>query len=150
MKLRMSEMNEEKTVYAVIDTNVLVSSLYSKNGTSNPYRVINSVLNGIITPLYNDEIINEYRDVLSRNKFKFNTDDIENLIGAFIAFGMDTDRTNVNEYFPDKEDTVFFEVAMSVETAYLVTGNIKHFPRKPFVVTPSQMIEILRANRLIE
>ncbi|MDE6683069.1 MAG: putative toxin-antitoxin system toxin component, PIN family [Muribaculaceae bacterium] len=143
-------MNEEKKVYAVIDTNVLVSSLYSKNGTSNPYRVINSVLNGIITPLYNDEIINEYRDVLSRNKFKFNTDDIENLIGAFIAFGMDTDRTNVNEYFPDKDDTVFFEVAMSVETAYLVIGNIKHFPRKPFVVTPSQMIEILRANRLIE
>ena len=110
-------MNEEKKVYAVIDTNVLVSSLYSKNGTSNPYRVINSVLNGIITPLYNDEIINEYRDVLSRNKFKFNTDDIENLIGAFIAFGMDTDRTNVNEYFPDKDDTVFFEVAMRVETA---------------------------------
>lgn len=33
---------------------------------------------------------------------------------------------------------------MSVEDAYLVTGNIKHFPKKPFVVTPSQMVEILK------
>lgn len=30
---------------------------------------------------------------------------------------------------------------MSKEDAYLVTGNIKHFPNKPFVVTPREMIE---------
>ena len=46
-------MNEKETIYAVIDTNVLVSALFSTNGTSNPSRVIESVLKGIITPLYN-------------------------------------------------------------------------------------------------
>ena len=32
---------------------------------------------------------------------------------------------------------------MSKEDAYLVTGNIKHFPTEPFIVTPRQMIDII-------
>jgi hypothetical protein len=45
---------------------------------------------------------------------------------------------------------VFFEVALSKDDAYLVTGNTKHFPKKPIVVTPAEMLEILRAeNKLI-
>lgn len=59
-------MNGKGKIYAAIDTNVLVSSLFSSDGTSNPSKVINAVLKGIITPLYNSEIIEEYRDVLSR------------------------------------------------------------------------------------
>ena len=27
---------------------------------------------------------------------------------------------------------------------FLVTGNGKHFPEKPFVVTPSELVEILK------
>ena len=51
-----------------------------------------------------------------------------------------------DEEYPDPKDTVFYEVKMSKEDAYLVTGNIKHFPNKPFVVTPKEMIEILSAR----
>jgi hypothetical protein len=29
------------------------------------------------------------------------------------------------------------------EAAYLVTGNIKHFPEKPFIVTPREMLDII-------
>ncbi|MBD5293904.1 MAG: putative toxin-antitoxin system toxin component, PIN family [Bacteroides sp.] len=58
-------------MYAVIDTNVLVSALISRKWTSHPFRVIESVLKGVITPLYNHEIITEYRDVLSRKKIQF-------------------------------------------------------------------------------
>ncbi len=29
------------------------------------------------------------------------------------------------------------------EEAYLVTGNLKHFPSKTFVVTPREMLDIL-------
>ncbi len=32
------------------------------------------------------------------------------------------------------------------EDAYLVTGNIKHFPTEPYVVTPRQMIDIIVEN----
>ena len=34
-------------------------------------------------------------------------------------------------------------VTLSKDDAYLVTGNIKHFPKKPFVVTPAEMVAIL-------
>lgn len=143
-------MRGEKRIYAVIDTNVLVSSLFSK-GFSNPSMVISSVISGAITPLYNDEIIEEYRDVLSRRKFNFNPKLIENLLSSFTEFGVNSVRKDsFNEDFPDSDDIVFYEVAMSVDDSYLVTGNIKHFPRKSFVVTPAQMVEILREKGLLD
>lgn len=59
-------MQDAVKVYAVIDTNVLVSSLFSLDGTSSPAIVINAILRGTITPLYNDAILAEYKDVLTR------------------------------------------------------------------------------------
>lgn len=49
---------------------------------------------------------------------------------------------------------VFYEVALSKEDSFLVTGNIKHFPKKPFIVTPSEMLTIISeieasANKLL-
>lgn len=43
-------------IYAVIDTNVLVSALFSISGQSNPSTVVRKIIDGTITPLYNDEI----------------------------------------------------------------------------------------------
>lgn len=137
-------MKETKKIFAVIDTNVLVSALFSSDGSSNPAQVINAVLTGIITPLYNAEIIDEYRDVLLRPKFKFKPSLVDDLISAFTEYGINSFRVqSEEEYFPDSDDIVFYEVAMSIDEAYLVTGNIKHFPSKHFVVTPYQMIKIL-------
>ena len=52
-------------------------------------------------------------------------------------------------HFPDPKDIVFYEVTLSKEDAYLVTGNKKHFPDKPIVVTPAEMVEILRERGLL-
>jgi hypothetical protein len=32
------------------------------------------------------------------------------------------------------------------DDAYLVTGNSKHYPIKDFIVTPAEMLEILKKN----
>ena len=48
----------------------------------------------------------------------------------------------------DAKDVVFYEVTLSVDETYLITGNIKHFPVKPFIVTPAQMIEILLSGEI--
>ncbi|MBQ9474812.1 MAG: PIN domain-containing protein [Bacteroidales bacterium] len=64
-------MRDTTKIYAVIDTNVIVSSLFSLDGNSFPAIVLRSVLQGHITPLYNDEIMSEYAKVLSRPKFPF-------------------------------------------------------------------------------
>lgn len=51
-------------IYAVIDTNVLVSARISKNSQSSTVKVVSHMLNGSIKPVYNDEIIAEYTEVL--------------------------------------------------------------------------------------
>ena len=33
------------------------------------------------------------------------------------------------------------------DEAYLVTGNLKHFPVRTFIVTPREMLDILQETR---
>ena len=131
-------------IYAVIDTNVLVSALFSISGYSNPSIIIRKIIDGDITPLYNEEILAEYEEVLNRDKFPFRKADIDWIISTFIDYGISLGRTAVSdEEFTDKDDIVFYEVALSKEDSFLVTGNIKHFPKKPFIVTPAEMLTII-------
>ena len=136
---------KEKQILAVIDTNVIVSALLNHDGESNPAIVLTNVISGRITPLYNEDIISEYRDVLSRDKFPFKQEDVESTINLFVKKGILIDSTvPVKENFPDLDDVVFYEVAMSLEGTYLVTGNTKHFPTHPIVITPAEMVELLK------
>lgn len=68
---------------------------------------------------------------------------------TLIKRGIFLDAATIEDYVPDPDDAIFYEVVMEArETtdAYLVTGNIKHFPVKPYVVTPKEMLEILNEN----
>jgi len=135
----------EKPILAVIDTNVIVSALLCRDGESNPSIVLKNVINGKITPLFNDEIMSEYREVLSRDKFPFRDSDIEDTLNLFMKKGVRVDSfVPVEESFSDLDDVVFYEVAMSTEGAYLITGNIKHFPTNPIVVTPAEIVDLLK------
>ena len=57
--------------------------------------------------------------------------------------GIDSNRFPYDEDMPDENDRVFYEVALSEEESFLVTGNLKHFPHTPRVITAAQMMEIL-------
>lgn len=48
--------------FAVLDTNVLVSAMFSGNPSSNPRQILDMALEGTITPLLNKEIIDEYAE----------------------------------------------------------------------------------------
>ena len=130
-------------IYAVIDTNVLLSALLTKNPLSATTKVLNALQKRKIKLLYNSEILNEYKEVFRRPKFKFDDGEITDVINFIESEGLSSQRIHSTEFFPDPKDIVFYEVAMSKEDAYLVTGNKKHFPQKPIVVTPSEMMEIL-------
>ena len=133
-------------IYAVIDTNVFVSALLSRHPDAATVQVVNAMLKHGICPLYNQEIIVEYQDVLLRDKFRFPEDAIDYIIKAVQDYGISAERINSSEIFPDPKDIVFYEVALSKDGAYLVTGNIKHFPKTPIVVTPVEMLEILECQ----
>ena len=133
-------------VYAVIDTNVLVSALLSVHPDSATVIIRDLISDGTIVPLYNEEIFDEYREVLFRPKFRFPSDLVEAVLGLIFEKGLSLARTKTNEIFSDPKDVVFYEVAMSKDGSYLVTGNIKHFPDNPIVVTPAELLGILNAK----
>ncbi|MBR0274682.1 MAG: putative toxin-antitoxin system toxin component, PIN family [Prevotella sp.] len=131
-----------KDLFAVFDTNVLVSALLSRRKDSATVQLLNHVLDGRITLLYNDEILDEYIEVLHRSKFNFGKELIEAVI-QLVKTGVWLERTSSNEFFPDSDDMVFYEVALSKDGAFVVTGNSRHFPKSPIVVTPAEMIDII-------
>lgn len=131
--------------YAVIDTNVIVSALLKWNSV--PGVVLQAVFNGFVVPVYNDEILNEYRNVLNRPKFGFSSELISETISQIESLGvMENALETVAEAMPDPKDIVFYSIALShgkTAETHLVTGNVKLFPANPIVVTPRQMLDIL-------
>lgn len=133
------------TCYAVIDTNVLVSALLSRRQDSATVLVIERMINGDIIPVFSREIMNEYREVLSRKKFKFVPELIKYLLSTVEKFGVLVEPTPTGVILPDMKDLPFYEVVMVKrdDDAYLVTGNLKHFPDEKFIVTAREMLDIL-------
>ena len=135
-------------IYAVIDTNVLVSAMLK--WSSFPGNVLEFAFNGVITPLLNNAIISEYREVLLREKFHLSEEIVNDVIETLTEMGEFIDPDSINIAFSDSEDVIFYEIVMEkrkeTDNAYLVKGNTKHFPAQRFVVTPREMIDIILAK----
>lgn len=102
--------------------------------------------NGVIIPLVNQKILQEYETVLLRPKFHLTESIVNDIIDEMKMLAIDISEEHLNIDLPDPKDRVFYEVTMKAredEDAYLVTGNIKHFPTKPYIVTPRQMLDII-------
>ena len=131
--------------YAVIDTNVIVSAML--NPDSVPGSILRYAIAGIIVPLLNIDIFNEYCDVLNRKCFAFNQEEINPMLDFFREKGIMANRTETIEEFVDKKDVVFYEIALTgramSENSYLITGNLKHFPKKFFIISPREMLSII-------
>ena len=130
---------------AIIDTNVLVSALLSSKDDSATVQVLGKVLGGDIIPVYSNTIMKEYRDVLTRKKFGFSKDTVDYLLLAIEKYGQLVNPSPSGIMLPDMKDLPFYEVVLEKrdDETYLVTGNIKHFPKAPFIVTPRELLEIL-------
>ena len=130
--------------YAVIDTNVLVSAMLKWDSV--PGNVLELVYSGTIIPLLNQHIVKEYQEVLARPKFRLTQQIIRDAVGEIERLGLYVDARKLDIPFSDSKDRVFYEVVMeerNEKDAYLVKGNIKHFPEKPYIVTPRQMMDII-------
>ena len=140
----LTEKNNKK-IYVVIDTNVFVSALISRNEDAATVRVFNAFMKGIVTPLYHEGILAEYDEVLHRPKFHFNEDLIRYILIHIKKIGIRISPTPTEEEFIDKKDVIFYEVVLTKKDdgAWLVTGNDRHFPKKHFVVTPREFMDIL-------
>ena len=136
-----------KTFYAVFDTNVLVSALMSSRQDSPTVTLLDYVIDGRIVLIYNDDIIAEYDEVLHRDKFNFTDERILAVIDL-VRSGIRLTPTMSDELFPDPDDRVFYEVALSKDGSYVVTGNQRHFPKSPIVVSPTEMMKIVQGTEI--
>lgn len=134
--------------YAVIDTNVLLSALLSKNEASATVKVLEAVFEGKIIPLYHQDILVEYDEVLHREKFRLHEEAIRTVLDAVRQYGVEVFPQSTGAVLIDMDDLVFYEVAMEKrdDDAYLVTGNRKHYPFKDFIITPAEMMAIIEAT----
>ena len=134
--------------YAVIDTNVIVSSFLVHD--SAPDIIVKNALNGAITPLVSTEIMKEYKDVLSREKFRLDPAMVEKFFLEFSNRAIYLDGIDTDEVFLDKDDIIFYKVVLEARTvseAVLITGNKKHFPIRTFVLSPAEMVKIIESNQ---
>lgn len=138
-------------VYAVIDTNVFVAALLTKNSDSATVKIYEAIANGLITPLYHKDILDEYSEVLSRPKFGFSKEKIDTILKLIVKYGLEVFPMSTGEILIDIDDLIFYEVAMEKrdDDSYLVTGNQKHYPIRDFIVTPAEMMEILKIRNAL-
>ena len=132
-------------IYAVIDTNVLVSALKTRHHDSATARVLSAIFEGKVTPLYNEAIIAEYQEVLARPRLKLDLEKCEFIVSYIVDFGLDIIAAKSNIEMIDEDDRVFYGVALGAREldAKLVTGNSKHFPLVDFVLSPTEFCRLL-------
>jgi uncharacterized protein len=124
-------------IKAVVDTNILVSALLSPSGS--PARILDLVLNEKIIMYYDSRIMAEYQEVLTRPKFGFDAKSISHVINFIIHAGISIIPVPIIDIFNDEDDKMFYEVAKTAG-AYLITGNTRHFPDDPIIITPQKFL----------
>ena len=132
-------------IKAVLDTNVLISSLFW-NGT--PARIVQKGLEGKFTPITSAEIISEAEEVLSR-KFKFPEQDIfefhEIIVGRFEIVAP---QIRIPAAVPrDPSDNKIIECAVAGNANFIVSGDLDVLDLKTYrdikIVTSAQFLKIL-------
>lgn len=135
----------------VIDTNVLVSGLLKPHGP--PGRIVDALLRGDLTLLYDARILDEYREVLARPHLGLTTDWVEDVLIYLEASGDYVTASKVFSALPDPDDAMFLEVAHSGNAPVLVTGNQRHFPPRlapPVrVLTPREFLVLLSERQAL-
>ena len=127
----------------MLDTNVLVSALLTPNGTA--AKVLELIYSGTLLPYYDGRILEECQSVLFRPKFSFDPKLAANLIALLKELGVPIVAKPFREPFPDETDRKFYEVAKTVG-CYLTTGNVKHFPKEPLIVSPVELCKLFPRN----
>ena len=123
----------------VIDTNVLVFALWSADGK--PADTLGMIPTERIQPYLNHAILTEYRTVLVRPKFRFSGMVTQQILALFNEYAITISASAAPAKTKDPADQVFYDVACSAD-AWLITGNMKHFPPDKRVVSPAQFLEL--------
>ena len=123
-------------IKVVLDTNIIVSAALSPKG--NPAKIINIIADtDEIQIYYSMAIIDEYQEVLSRERLKIAVETQIGIVKAIKEIGIPIEPVAGDMPLPDEGDRVFYDTSKTAG-AYLITGNRKHYPDEPHILTPAQ------------
>ena len=133
----------------VLNTNVLVSGFLSSHGP--PGAVLRSVLAGSITLCFDERILAEYREVLTRGRLALDGERVDAVLEFIEANGEPVLAEALGVALPDAADTMFVEVASAAGADCLVTGNRKHFSAEHVgdlrVLVPREFVDVHGRSR---
>jgi len=112
----------------VIDTNVLIAALLSKNPTSPVVRIIDVMLEGGFSYLLSTELLAEYCTVLSRPKIQqlhqLSTTEVDKLLTHITQFGIMREPKSAPAA-PDPGDNHLWRLLKTHRNSVLVTGDLR-------------------------
>ena len=130
----------------VLDTNVLVAGLLQPFGS--PGTIVRMIPSGVLKLCYDARILDEYREVLLRPKFRFERSEVKALLEEIEDCGLLAASKPLPEPLPDSDDEMFLQAALAAEAECLITGNAKHYPRNRccgmIVVSPAEFLKVFR------
>lgn len=121
----------------------------AKHSDSAAVLLVGKMIEGDLVPLFSSAVMDEYREVLHRKKSGFNSKAVDILLSSISDFGLGLTPSPSGEVLPDMKDLPFYEVVMEKresDEAYPVTRNQKHFPARPYIVTPKEMLDIIKTG----
>jgi putative PIN family toxin of toxin-antitoxin system len=133
----------------VIDTNVLVAGLLSPFGACG--EIVRMVSAGELTLAFDARILSEYKEVLRRPRFGFEGEKVAAFLDYIVYRGRAVAPSPLSLSLPDPGDEPFLEVTLAGQTAYLVTGNQKHFPAERCqgakVISPNEFLIFFKSQQ---
>jgi putative PIN family toxin of toxin-antitoxin system len=127
----------------VIDTNVLVSAAIKPAGLQRTVLLL-----AVTKParLYvSRAILEEYRDVLGRPELRIRKGARQQLLQLIKNHSFTMVPARRLDVAADPDDNIFLECAEAARADYLITGNLKHFPRfwkETKIITPREFISL--------
>ncbi len=138
----------------VIDTNVFVSAAITPGGIC--HNLLLHAARGTLRITWNNIILKEYRDVLSRPKFALDSASIRNLLSCLPTKGQMNEVLSLNLDLQDPTDLPFLSLSYATTSKTIVTGNLRHFPKEITgklgirLLLPAQALDLLMANSMAE
>jgi uncharacterized protein len=128
----------------VIDTNIVVSAALKLDGLQ---RTVLLLAMSKPARLYvSNAILAEYREVLARPELRINKGRRQQLLQLLRNHSHSIARLPTLHVTKDPDDNKFVECADAARADYLVTGNLRHFPRfwkKTAVITSREFITMV-------
>ena len=111
----------------VVDTNIVVSAALKPDGLQRTVLLLAIIKPA--RPYVSSAILIEYRDVLSRPEFQIRKGLRQQLLDMIGKRAHLVNPVRAIQVANDPQDDKFIECADAARADYLVTGNVRHFPK---------------------